>query len=227
MKDRKATFKLVLTAVLLAIAVVIDLLVSVIPGLNLSMPFGGKFFGFSMIPLILIGLLCGLEYGLAAGFIFGIYNFSADYMIYLSALKDTLESWTGTAWNGFQISLLVTFDYIVPFMAFGLSGIFHKKFVEFGSVLKSILLVSIVRLFSATLSGVILWSSSIDYAVSSVESGDMDPNIATNIFSAVGGNLWLYSLGYNLTYILTTGIIVYIILKLTHKRIYTIASQYV
>lgn len=226
MKQRKELIKLVLTGVLLALAVTIDWLTSIIPGLNLSMPFGGKFFGLSMIPLVLIGLTAGLQYGLIAGFIYGFYNFSADYMIYLSALKDTLESWTGTSWNSFQILMLVMFDYLIPFTAFGLSGLFRKSFKKGISVLNSVLLVSGLRLLSATLSGVILWSSSIDYAMYEVENGISEANLATNLFSSVGGNLWLYSLGYNLTYILTTGIIVYIILTLTHKRVYEISEQH-
>ncbi|MGE4320324.1 MAG: energy-coupled thiamine transporter ThiT [Acholeplasmataceae bacterium] len=227
MKNQKALKKLVLTAILLAIAVVVDLITSAVPGLNLSMPFGGKFFGISMIPLILIGLICGLEYGLIAGFLYGIYNFSADYMIYLSALRDTLESWTGTSWNSIQILLLVLLDYVIPFMAFGLSGLFKDQFKSLSGLVKSVILVSIIRLISSTLSGVVLWSSSIQYAISEVESGNADPNLATRIFSFVGGNVWLYSFGYNLTYILTTGIVVYVILSLTHKRIYTISEQFV
>ncbi|MFA6800524.1 MAG: energy-coupled thiamine transporter ThiT [Acholeplasmataceae bacterium] len=225
MGNKKVLRKLVLTAILLAIAVVFDIISSQIPGLNLSMPFGGKFFGISMIPLILIGLTCGLEFGLIAGFLFGVYNFSFDYMIYLSALRDTLETWTGTSWNSYQILLLVLFDYVLPFMAFGLSGLFKKQFSKFSSVVKSIILVSIIRLISSTLSGVVLWSSSIDYALSEVENGNADPNLATRIFSFVDGNIWLYSLSYNITYILTTGIVVYLILMLTHKRIYAIAEQ--
>ncbi len=221
MKKSKEVKKLALTAVLLAIAIVVDLFVNVTPGLNLSMPFGGKFFGISMLPLILIGLTCGLQYGLIAGFVFGIYNFSADYMIYLSTLKDTLESWTGTSWNAGQITLLVLLDYVIPFMAFGLSGLFNKTFSKLSSVIQSVTIVSVVRLISSTLSGVILWSSSIDYAVSAVQAGEADPDIATRIFSAVGGNIWVYSLGYNFTYIFTTGIIVTIFFSLIHKRLFT------
>ena len=211
MQTRNETKKLVVTAILLASAIVIDLISSFVPGLNLSMPFGGKFFGISMIPLVIIGLLFGLKYGLTAGFIYGLYNFSFDYLSYLSALKDTLESWTGTPWTGGQIFLLIALDYLIPFTAFGLSGLFKHELRNGLTTLYAILAVSAVRLISSTLSGVVLWRSSIQYAVDEVNAG-ADPNVATNIFSMVGGNLWLYSMFYNLTYILSTGIVVVAIL---------------
>ncbi len=211
MKTRNETKKLVVTAILLASAIVIDLIVSFIPGLNISMPFGGKFFGISMIPMILIGLIFGLKYGLLAGFIFGLYNFSFDYLVYLSALRDTLESWTGTPWTGLQIFLLIALDYIIPFTAFGLSGLFKGGLRKVSDVIYATIFVSLIRLISSTMSGVVLWSSSIQYAVDAVASGDADPDIATRLFSTMGGNLWLYSLFYNLTYILSTGAVVLLI----------------
>lgn len=208
MNTRNETKKLVVTALLLASAIAIDLIVSFVPGLNLSMPFGGKFFGISMIPIIMIGLIFGLRYGLLAGFIFGLYNFSFDYLIYLSALKDTLESWTGTPWTGMQIFLLIALDYIIPFTAFGLVGLFKDGLRSVRSIVNATVLVSVIRLLSSTISGVVLWSSSIQYAVDAVNSGDANPDIATRIFAAMDGDLWLYSMSYNATYILTTAILV-------------------
>lgn len=218
MQTRNETMKLVVTAILLASAIVIDLIVSFVPGLNLSMPFGGKFFGISMIPIVMIGLLFGLKYGLASGLIFGLYNFSFDYLIYLSALKDTLESWTGTSWSGGQIFLLIFLDYAMPFTAFGLSGLFKQGMRYRRSIIYATFSVSVIRLVSSTLSGVVLWQSSIQYAVDEVNAGG-DPNLATNIFAMVGGNLWLYSMFYNLTYILTTAIFVVIILLSIRVRL--------
>ena len=72
MSLKTETKRMLMTINLLAVAVVLDLVVSAIPGLNASMPFGGKFFGLSMFPLILIGMLFGLKYGLIAGFIYSM-----------------------------------------------------------------------------------------------------------------------------------------------------------
>ncbi len=219
MQVRNETKKLVVTAILLASGIAIDLIVSFVPGLNLRMPFGGKFFGISMIPIIMIGLIFGLRYGLLAGFIFGIYNFSFDYLIYLSALRDTLESWTGTSWTAMQILLLILLDYVIPFTAFGLVGLFKDGLRKVSSIVYATIAVSFVRLVSSTLSGVVLWSSSINFAVEAVENGDANPDLATRIFAAMNGNLWLYSMFYNLTYILTTGIVVIVIIIAIRVRL--------
>jgi thiamine transporter len=213
------TKRMLMTINLLAVAIVLDLIVSSIPGLNLSMPFGGKFFGLSMFPLVLIGIMFGLKYGLIGGLIYAIYNFGFDYLVYLDTLRITLESWTGESWTAFKILSLVLLDYIIPFMAFGLAGLFGDALRSKKKLAISLVFVSAVRLVSATLSGVILWGSSIAYATFQVELGEEAPNIATRIFAFVGESLWLYSFMYNLIYILTTTVVVMIISFLTLDRI--------
>lgn len=222
MSSKSETKQMLLTINLLASAIVIDLIVSAIPGLNASMPFGGKFFGLSMFPLVLIGMLFGLKYGLIGGLIYAMYNFGFDYLVYIDTLRITLESWTGETWTAFKILSLVVLDYVIPFMAFGLSGLFHRALHQKRELILALITVSTIRLISSTLSGVVLWSSSIAYATSEVTSGNQDPNLATQIFAFVGESLWLYSLVYNLLYILTTTLIVGIISLLTYKRIQTI-----
>lgn len=215
--------KLITTTILVVVAIVIDVLITVIPGLNLSMPMGGKFFGISLIPLVLIGLLFGLKYGLLGGFIYALYNFSFDYLIYLSTLQATLESWTGTPWSFWHIMALILFDYIIPFMAFGLSGLFKKNDLKLKNIVLSVTLVSIVRLISSSIAGVLLWGSSIQYAASAG-----DNNIATQIFSFVNNNLILYSLIYNIIYIFTTyiaSLIIFSSIKNSLIIIYDKANQ--
>lgn len=220
MKNKELT-KLIVTAILVAVSIVLDLIVSSIPGLNLSMPFGGKFFGISILPLIIIGLMFGLKYGLLGGFSYAIYNFSFDYLIYLSTLKATLESWTGTTWTFWHIMALIFFDYLIPFTAYGLAGLFKKDNLNtISNIVKAVLLVSLVRLVSASIGGILLWGSSIEYAASSGEN-----NIATKIFSFVNNNLVLYSVLYNLTYILTSAILVTVILVLSRKNLQIIMEQ--
>src|SRR5690554_2802159 len=169
MKNKELT-KLIVTAIMVAVAIVLDVIVSSIPGLNLSMPFGGKFFGISILPLIIIGLIYGLKYGLLGGFTYAIYNFSFDYLIYLSTLKATLESWTGTTWTFWHILALILFDYLIPFTAYGLAGLFKKDNLNtISNIVKAVLLVSVVRLVSSSIGGVLLWGSSIEYAASAGE----------------------------------------------------------
>ena len=210
----------VTTAILVAIAIIIDVISSSIPGLNASMPFGGKFFGISMIPLVFIGLIFGLRYGLLGGFIYALYNFGADYIIYLDTLRITLESWTGETWSFFKIFSLFMLDYAIPFMAFGLSGLFKRSSITALRMLYALSFVSLIRLVSSSASGVLLWSSSIAYASSEVEAGNIEPNIATQIFDLFGNNVWFYSIAYNFLYIISTLVVSYIIGFVIYKRVF-------
>jgi len=226
MKLKKETLRMLIAVNLLAVAIVLDVLTNAIPGLNLSMPFGGKFFGISMLPLILIGLLIGFKYGLISTLIFALYNFGIDYIIYLETLRITLETWTGIPWTFWMIILLILLDYIIPFMAFGLLGLFKDGLKNRKSFIVAVITVRIVRLVSSTLRGVILWGSSIKYASSQVALGAESHNLATRIFSAVGDNLLLYSFGYNFIYIFTTGVTVIIIGLLIFKRLQIVSNHF-
>ncbi|MDY0209898.1 MAG: energy-coupled thiamine transporter ThiT [Acholeplasma sp.] len=226
MKLKKDSVKMLLAVNLLALAIVLDAVTSAIPGLNLSMPFGGKFFGISMLPLVMIGLFTGLKFGLLSCLLYGIYNFGIDYLVYIDALRATLESWTGDSWTFGMIVMLVLFDYIIPFTAFGLSGLFSDGFNRLSKMIVAILTVSLVRLISSTIAGVLLWSSSIEYAVAEYESGNGTSNLAIRIFSSVGSNLWLYSLSYNFIYIFTTTLIVTVISVISFRRLRDLSAQF-
>ncbi|MDO9629589.1 MAG: energy-coupled thiamine transporter ThiT [Acholeplasmataceae bacterium] len=225
MKLKKETWRMLIAVNLLAFAIILDLITNAIPGLNLSMPFGGKFFGISMLPLVLIGLLVGLKYGLMSGLIYALYNFGIDYIIYLETLRVTLESWTGIPWTFGMIVALIMFDYVIPFMAFGLSGIFKDGLKEKKKFVYAVLFVSGIRLISSTISGVILWGSSIAYASEQVALGNDSHNLATRLFAFVGDNLVLYSFGYNFIYIFTTSVAVIGIGLLIFKRLQVISQN--
>lgn len=226
MKNKLETKKMIATINLLAMAIILDVLINAIPVLNLSMPFGGKFFGISMLPIVIIGLMFGLKYGLISGFIYAMYNFGIDYIIYIETLKVTLEGWTGESWGATKIFFLILFDYIIPFMAFGLSGLFKEGFKQKSKFIYAFITVSLIRLISSTISGIILWSSSIKYAVDQVEQGEAGENIGTRIFSLVGNKVWLYSLSYNFIYITTTLIVTLSIGLLSYKRLQVITEDY-
>lgn len=201
MKNKQRIKKLVLASSLLTIAIILDIIIS---QFNLRMPFGGEFFGISMIPLVLVGLLLGLPYGLSVGLIFALYNFGVEYLIYLDSLIITLESWTGEIWTAWKVILLVILDYIIPFTAFGLSGLFKNVFEKRYKLVLSFVVIGVIGWLSSSFSGVLLWSSSIKYASDQVNLGLEETNVAIKIFSLMGKNLWLYSLSYNLIYKLTT-----------------------
>jgi len=217
--------KIISTTILVSIAILIDIIITNIPFLGLSMPMGGKIFGISMIPLLLIGLLYGVKHALLGCFLYALYNFSFDYLIYISSLQQVLESYTNTKWSFFQIFLLIFLDYIVAFLAFAISGIFKNGINFKKNIIFSIIFASIIRLIGSTLSGILIWSSSITYANNEALKNPDQINIATRIFLLVNNNIIAYSLIYNSIYIITTGIICLIILISIGKRILEIFNN--
>lgn len=220
--------KMLLTASLVTMAIVLDIIIAAIPGLNFSMPFGGKFFGISILPLILIGLICGLSYGIIGSFVFALYNFSSDYIVTLATINELISLFTDSGFSFGDWMMIVFFDYIIPFAGFGLSGLFSQSFNQLSAVFKAIILTNVVRLISSTLSGVLIWGDSIEWLKSNPNEATMPlGNFIVDVYDFFGGNIWLYSFTYNLLYILSSAIIVTLILWKTHDRIYKISQDFI
>ncbi len=134
--------KITMSSALVAIAFVIQLLVRfVLPMLN--MPFGGNFLGIAMLPLVLIGYLYGLKYGILAGFVFGIFG------IILSP-------------SGYIIGWSFLLDYLIGFTAYGLTGFFVGKLSSVKWTIIGISLAGFVRYLSVSFAGVFFWSETIN-----------------------------------------------------------------
>lgn len=133
----KKTEKLVLTAMMVSLAVVIDLIMKMIP--LLDMPQGGSF-NLNMLPLFLLAYILGPVYGILGGVCFGMLNFFLDGA------------------DGGIVALIL--DYVLAFGALGLAGFFKKAlkgdYVQFVS---GIVVCCIIRFFCSTLSGVIVWET--------------------------------------------------------------------
>lgn len=127
---------------LIAIAIVLELIVKLVFPL-LNMPFGGNFIGLSMIPLVLIGFLFGIKYGLMAGFIYGVIE------ILLAP-------------SGYIIGWSFLLDYLFGFMAFGLTGLFHGQLSSVKSVVIGILFAGFIRYLSLSIAGVVFWSDAMN-----------------------------------------------------------------
>lgn len=189
--------RIALVSVLLALAITIDIVTGFIPGLNASLPLGGRILNISLLPIMLIGLFTGPLYGVIGAVIYGIFGYFADGYA-LSFFADNL------------VDALIVFllDYIIAFGALGLVGVFKKaldKPIYFVVMSLSALLI---RWLSATIVGAILW---ISYATS---------NSWTNsILEGVGNNAFIYSGIYNLAYTIPTFIVINVIVVLAFKQL--------
>lgn len=127
-----------MSSALVSIAFAIELLIKfVFPMLN--MPFGGNFIGLSMLPMVIVGYLYGLRYGIIAGFVYGLFEI-------LFAPSGYIVGW----------SFLL--DYLVGFTAYGLTGLFAGKLGSVRHVVYGVLLAGCVRYLSVSMAGVIFWS---------------------------------------------------------------------
>ncbi len=101
MKTKDLTF----TAIVIALAVVLNLFSSLLP--IFKMPQGGSVVLLSTLLIMLVSIKYGTRIGLTVGFIYGLFNFMlAPYFIH-------------------PMQLLL--DYFFAFMAFGLGGLFLRN----------------------------------------------------------------------------------------------------
>lgn len=193
----------VIVSTLLAIAIALDVVTGMMPGLNLSMPLGGRLFNISLLPIILIGIFLGPVYGIVGAVTYGLFGFFYDGYA-LSYFATNLTD-----------ALIVFFlDYIVAFGALGLSGFFKKSLDHVLNFSLTTIFVLLIRWVSSTIVGAILWSA---YAT--------DNEWTQNLMSGVGNNAFIYSGIYNIIYTLTTAVSLIVIGSLTLTQFRTLKLQ--
>ena len=185
MKQRKLQI-LSESAVMIALSVVLSLF-------KISFPFGGSITLLSMLPIILIALRHGTGYGLISGVIFAVIK-----------LLMGLENFSYIpSWWGYILCTML--DYIIPYGAIGLAGIFRKKdFLKneesnlFLVAFLGVLAACAVRYAAHTLSGVIVWA-----AVAEMKGETLNAWLKEVLtYSA-----WIYSLSYNAAYMVPETVI--------------------
>lgn len=117
---KQSTVRLVESALLIAIAAVIELISKT---LGLELPFGGTITLASMFPIVLIAYKYGTKWGLLSGFTYSLVQ------ILLGAKTVSAMFLPGddqmVLWQAICICLL---DYVLAYTLLGLGGIFKGKF---------------------------------------------------------------------------------------------------
>ncbi len=140
MKDTRV---LVETAIIVAMAFVIEVVFKAIP----SMPFGGGY-SLAALPIIILSWRRGIVPGVVAGFIFSILNMFLDGF--------SPAAWAIT-WQVFIAAMFL--DYFIAFGVLGLAGILKKPFGNSIIVFSAgILLANGLRFIMHLISGIVLWS---------------------------------------------------------------------
>ncbi len=126
--------KIVETSILVAVAVVLDVLFKLIPICN--MPNGGHI-SLAMLPILIIGFRNGWKYGLSGAFVYAIINFFIDGMVLH----------VGS----------IFFDYILAFTVLGLSGFMKEKGKSIVTFNITILVLCFARYLCHGFSGVLFF----------------------------------------------------------------------
>lgn len=142
LSNSNQTYRLVLSAILIAMAVVLSLITP------FAQAFGGSVTLFSLVPVLTIGWVFGNKWGLLSGFVYALLQMllGANNFGYVS---------------GFGAYLVLIFaDYVVPFTIHGLGGLFKGKIknpvVAFPL---AALLLGILRYICHFISGITIWGN--------------------------------------------------------------------
>lgn len=136
------TFRLVFSAVMVALATVL----SVIPVVQL--PFGGSVTLFSQVPILAVSWILGIPWGLATGFVYGILQILVGGIGNFSYVQGMLA-----------YLILVFADYLVPFTCLGFGSLFKRviknPYLAAGT---GAVLVCLIRFVCHFISGVTIWT---------------------------------------------------------------------
>lgn len=192
MSDHDRLMRLVTSAVMIALAFVLSFFKFS------ELPFGGSVTCFSMVPVVLLGIMYGKRWGLACGAINGV----------LQALQGAFGSSKAFAGLGtFEVILMCFLDYIAAFAIIGIAGIYiskatktndAKKLVVMGSL--GALTVSVARYIIHIISGAILFGDYAEWFFTEAFVNAMGEWIMSNLSGALLATV--YSVIYNGLYML-------------------------
>ena len=132
---KKTVFNIAFSAMMIALAICFDLLGKFV--IVLQMPNGGGV-SLTMLPLIMITIICNYKYGLVSGIAFGVIN---CFLI-----------------DGYSFNLAsFILDYIIAFSGLAIIGIFAKQIKEGKKkyFILGVILGLVIRLIASGFSGVI------------------------------------------------------------------------
>lgn len=193
LKKNNEVFKLTFSAILLSMAIVLEIVCKAIP--LLKMPNGGGI-SLAMLPLVIVAYVFGFKYGITAGIAYGIIDcFVLD----------------GYGFNIFSFFL----DYIFGFGAMGIAAVVRKKAITGNnfSFILGFIFAAVLRWIFAGFSGVInanIWGYDAAF-------------LAGLFGSARSGLLWLYFYSfiyYNLPYIAASTIICIVVGLVIKKQLF-------
>ena len=185
MKNKSKNVRLATSGVLIGLATILSIIKV------FSWPFGGSVTLFSMVPLIVLSYMYGVNWGMLCGAVYGVLQ-----MI----LGATMSSaFAGLNW--WSVILMALLDYIVAYVVIGLSGMFKNTIkkpvlsIALGSVV-----AILIRLACHFLSGWIFYGSYAEWFFGEAFVNSFGTFVMENFSGQALAAL--YSLVYNSLYMI-------------------------
>lgn len=188
----KNTKKLALSAMLVALASVLAAISMAIP---LQLPYGGSVTLASMLPIVLIGYMFGVKWGIAGAFVFSIVQMLLGWGTVAAFFMpgDSQMIW----WKAVIVCLI---DYILAYTVIGFSGIFAGKSVKPATALSvGAVFALLLRYICHILSGAVFFGTWAEWFFT-----DVMPGLGEWVLShfSGGGLAVVYSVVYNGLYMI-------------------------
>ena len=194
MQTKTKTRRLTESAMLLCIAIVLELLAKLfIP----ELPFGGQITPVSMLPVVLIGYRHGTKWGFVAAFTYALLEMALGAKTVSAAF---LPGYFGEGRLLVNAFLMCVLDYIAAFTVLGLGGIFRNRIQNRGVALACGSLVALsARYLCHILSGYILFAGYAEWfftqdgfpAWGAALVADLSPTLLGIVYSVVYNGMYM------------------------------------
>lgn len=137
--------KLCVSALFLSLGLVLS---EFVPNIPIPLIHGGSATIFSMVPVCLIGIAFGFNWGLSTGLVYGVIQliFGIHNVTYAGGISEE------------GAIIVVLFDYIIAYAVLGFSGIFNKAIKNRTlSAVLGVILALILRYACHFITGVTIW----------------------------------------------------------------------
>lgn len=121
MKNKKNIYWITESAVMIALAIVLELVSKmIIP----EMPFGGQITVVAMLPVVVVAWKYGLSKGVVTGLVYSFVQMALGAHTISAAALPSSEDYLGSVG---KVILMICFDYILAFTSIGLAAMYKNK----------------------------------------------------------------------------------------------------
>lgn len=199
---KKSTVRLVESALLIAIAAVLELVSKM---LGLELPFGGTITLASMFPVVLIAYKYGVKWGLLSGFTYSLIQMLLGVKVVSAMFLPGDDQMI--LWQAICVCLL---DYVLAYTALGLGGIFKGKIKKDSVALAlGVLVALLARYIIHIISGAIFYGAWAEWFFTQEGFYSIGEKILES-FSGTGLAI-VYSIFYNGLYMIPEIIITFVV----------------